>query len=121
MQGALVSDLALVGYVAPLALLGVALMASLNLVRSVDLTFQLGRAASIGSFFLSLYLGANVFTSGPLVSPLLGMGDVGISLRLDALSIVMAWLVTFLGTLLIQFSRNYLDGDPRQKLFFSRL
>lgn len=121
MEGAAVSDLALVGYLAPLSLTVVALIASLHLPRSVDLTFQLGRAASIGSFFLSLYLGAVVFTSGPLVSPVLGVGAVGISLRLDALSIVMCWLVTFLGTLLIQFSRNYLDGDPRQRLFFSRL
>lgn len=117
----MVSDLALVGYLAPLSLVVVALMASLNLVRSVGLTFQLGRAAIIGSFLLALYLGAIVFTSGPIVSPLLGIGEVGISLRLDALSLVMFWLVTFLGTLLIQFSRNYLDGDPRQKVFFSRL
>ncbi len=121
MEGAMVSDLALVGYLTPLSLIVVALMALLNLLRSVGLTFQLGRAAIIGSFLLSLYLGAMVFTSGPLVSPVLGIGDVGISLRLDALSVVMFWLVMFLGTLLIQFSRNYLDGDPRQKVFFSRL
>lgn len=121
MEGALVRDLALVGYLAPLSLTLVALAALLNVVRSVDLTFQLGRAVMIGSFVLSLSLGTVVFTSGPLVSPVLGIGEVGLSLRLDALSVVMFWLVTFLGTLLIQFSRNYLDGDPRQKLFFSRL
>lgn len=121
MDGATVNDLALVGYLAPLSLMLVALIASLKLVRSVGLTFQLGRAAGVASFFLSLYLGAVVFTSGPLVSPTLGIGDVTISVRLDALSIVMCLLVTFLGTLLIQFSRNYLDGDQRQKLFFSRL
>ncbi len=115
------SDLALVGYLAPLSLIVVALAALMNLVRSVGPTFQLGRAVIIGSFFLSIYVGVLVFTSGPLVSPVLGVGDVGISLRLDALSVVMFWLVTFLGTLLIQFSRNYLDGDPRQKEFFSRM
>jgi NAD(P)H-quinone oxidoreductase subunit 5 len=121
MEGAMVSDLALVGYLAPLSLTVVALVALLNLRRSVDLTFQLGRAVITGSFFLSLYAGVVVFTSGPLVSPVLGIGEVGISLRLDALSVAMFWLVTLLGTLLIQFSRNYLDGDPRQKIFFSRL
>lgn len=121
MESAVVSDLALVGYLAPLSLMIVALAAQFNLVRSVELTFQLGRAVIIGSFFLSLCAGAVVFTSGLLVSLVLGVGDVGIALRLDALSVVMFWLVTFLGTLLIQFSRNYLDGDPRQQLFFSRL
>lgn len=117
----MVNDLALVGYLAPLSLIVVALMALLNLFQSVGITFHLGRAAMIASFLLSLYLGAIVFTSGPIVSPVLGIGDTGISLRLDALSVIMFWLVTFLGMLLIQFSRNYLDGDPRQKVFFSRL
>lgn len=117
----MVNALALLGYLAPLALIVVAAMAMRNLVRSVALTFQLGRAAAIGSFVLSLGLGAVVFATGPLVSPVLGIGSVGISLRLDALSVAIFWLVTFLGTLLIQFSRNYLDGDPRQKQFFSRL
>jgi NAD(P)H-quinone oxidoreductase subunit 5 len=121
MEGAVVNNLALAGYLAPLSLIVVALMTMLNLIRPVSLTFHLGRGAAIGAFFLSLFLGAVVFTAGPLVSPVLGIGPVGISLRLDALSVVMFWLVTFLGTLLIQFSRNYLDGDPRQRLFFSRL
>jgi len=113
--------MALIAYLAPLSLAVVALMAALNLVRSVDLTFQLGRVVGIGSFLLLLGLGIVVFTSGPMVSPLIGVGEAGIALRLDALSVMMSWLVTLLGTLLIQFSRNYLDGDPRQKLFFIRL
>ncbi|HMO56433.1 MAG TPA: proton-conducting transporter membrane subunit [Roseiflexaceae bacterium] len=121
MKSAMVHDLALIGYLAPLALAAVALVVVFNLVRSVELSFQLGRGIMIGSFVLSLYVGAVVFGSGPLVSPVLGIGDIGISLRLDALSVVMFWLVTFLGTLLIQFSRNYLEGDPRQKLFFGYL
>lgn len=119
MDGIVVGNLALLGYLAPLSLAAVALIASLT--RSVDLTFQLGRAAGIGSFVLLLGLGIIVLTSGPMVSPLIGVGDAGIALRLDALSVMMSWLVTLLGTLLIQFSRNYLDGDPRQRIFFIRL
>ncbi|ABQ92207.1 proton-conducting transporter transmembrane domain-containing protein [Roseiflexus sp. RS-1] len=121
MDGLMIGNLALIAYLAPLSLFVVALMASINLVRSVDLTFQLGRAVSAGSFLLLIAIGIVVFTSGPIVSPLIGVGEAGIALRLDALSVMMSWLVTLLGTLLIQFSRNYLDGDPRQKLFFIRL
>ncbi len=113
--------LALIGYLAPLGLLMVAVLAALNLVRTVELTFRLGRAVSLGACGLMLALGIVVFTNGPLVSPLVGIGEVGITLRLDALSVMMSWLVTILGTLLIQFSRNYLDGDPGQKTFFIRL
>jgi len=121
MDGVMVENLALVGYLAPLSLIVVAIMVQLNIWRSVDQVFRLGRAAAIGSFLGSLVIGGVVFTSGAMVSPVVGIGEVGISLRLDALSIVMVWLVTFLGALLIQFSHNYLDGDPRQAVFFSRL
>lgn len=113
--------LALLGYLAPLSLAVVALLAALNRLRSVELVFQVGRAVSIGAFGLMLTLGIVVLTTGPQVSPVIGIGEVGLSLRLDALSVMMSWLVTLLGALLIQFSRNYLDGDPRQKLFFIRL
>ncbi|MDW8146019.1 MAG: proton-conducting transporter membrane subunit [Roseiflexaceae bacterium] len=119
MDSTVVGNLALLGYLAPLSLAVAALIASLT--RSVNLTFQLGRAASIGSFGLLLGLGIMVFTSGPMVSPLIGVGDAGLALRLDALSVMTSWPVTLLGTLLIQFSRNYLDGDPRQRIFFIRL
>lgn len=121
MDGLMGETMALFAYLVPLSLAVVALMAALNLVRSVDLTFQIGRAVGAGSFLLLLAIGIVVFTSGPMVSPLIGIGEAGIALRLDALSVMMSWLVTLLGTLLIQFSRNYLDGDPRQKLFFIRL
>jgi NAD(P)H-quinone oxidoreductase subunit 5 len=121
MESVLVTNMAFIGYLAPLALAVVALLAALKLLRSVDLIFRLGRLVAIGVFFVSLYSGALVFTSGAMVSPLIGIGEVGISLRLDALSVAMTWLVAFLGALLIQFSRNYLDGDPRQQVFFSRL
>jgi NAD(P)H-quinone oxidoreductase subunit 5 len=121
MDSVLMPVLALLGYLAPLSLIVVALMAQLDQSRSADQAFQFGRAATIGSFILSLFLGGLALAFGPMVSPIIGIGGVGISLRLDALSVVMFWLVTFLGTLLIQFSRNYLDGDPRQKSFFSRL
>jgi len=120
-MGDVFTNMALVGYLAPLSLVLVAFMVPLNLLRSVDQVFRLGRAAAVGSFLGSLVLGVIVFTSGAMVSPLLGIGEFGVSLRLDALSILMVWLVTFLGALLIQFSRNYLDGDPRQVVFLSRL
>jgi len=121
MDGVVVTNLALAGYLAPLSLILIALLVPLKLARSVEQVFQLGRAAAFGAFLLSLGAGVLVFTSGAMVSPVIGSGEIGISLRLDALSIVMTWLVTFLGALLIQFSRNYLDGDARQGVFFSRL
>lgn len=116
MDGVTMTDWVLLAYLVPLAPVIAALIG-----RTTQQVFHTGRAAVAGAFLLSLIAGAIVFTSGPQVTPLVGAGDVGVSLRLDALSVVMTWLVTFLGVLLIQFSRNYLDGDPRQTVFLRRL
>lgn len=40
-----------------------------------------------------------------------------VPVHLDALSATMLLLVSFLGTVIVRFSRNYLDGDGRQGLF----
>lgn len=121
MGDVVVANGALAAYLAPLSLVLVALIGSFTTVRSVERIFQFARAAAAGSFVLFLVAGVIVLTSGPVVSPVIGFEGIGLSLRLDPLSIVMSWLVTFLGLILIQFSRNYLDGDARQGIFLSRL
>ena len=54
-------------------------------------------------------------------SPLSLDSPAAITLRLDAVSMTMALLVSFVGLAVIRFSRNYLAGDPRQTRFFSWL
>jgi NAD(P)H-quinone oxidoreductase subunit 5 len=117
MDTATVNPLAFIAYLMPLSLILTAWL----MRGSVKRLFTAGRAVASSTFILSVLLAGFVFASGPLVSPLLGVDDIGITLRLDALSIAMCWLVTFLGALLIQFSRNYLDGDARQAAFLRRL
>ncbi len=121
MDAATETILALFAYLGPMALYVVALAVPFKLATSAESIFQAGRAVTAVSFIVSLVGGIAILATDPLVSPLVGLDDVGLMLRLDALSIVMVWLVTFLGTLLIQFSRNYLDGDARQAVFLSRL
>ncbi len=58
---------------------------------------------------------------GPDNSPTWGMGDVGLSVHLDALSATMLLLVSFLGAVVLGFSIRYLDGDPRHRSFLGQL
>ncbi len=44
---------------------------------------------------------------------------LAVALRLDAVSAAMLALVTYLGAIVLRFSRHYLDGDPAQAKFFS--
>ena len=47
----------------------------------------------------------------------MGASSIGVSVYYDALSAVMALLVSFVGAIVIGYSRNYLDGDPGQARF----
>lgn len=120
-MNAAVHPFALLEYLASLLFFLVAGQAHLSPQKRPSRTIQLAQAAAVISLLLALAAAAAVFTAGPLVSPVLGVGDIGISLRLDALSVVMFWLVAFLSIFIIRFSRNYLDGDPRHGAFIGGL
>ena len=79
------------------------------------------RAATLAALALAVATAVAVAALGPATSPLLGIADVGLSLRLDALSAVMFLLVAFVGAIVVQFSRNYMDGDDRQGAFMGGL
>ncbi len=73
-----------------------------------------GRAAEAAAWTaLALALSA----AGALA---LGAGAGGL-FRVDALSALMFALVSFIGLVVTRYSGPYLDGDPRQGVFFSRL
>lgn len=86
------------------------------------MVFAIGRGAAAGVLLVSVVAAIGVFsTQSAWVSPTLTIGGLAFSARLDALSVSLLLLVAFLGLVLIQFSRNYLDGDPRQGIFLSGL
>jgi len=63
-------------------------------------------------------LGAlSIVANGPMSSPVLGGPWLGLSTRLDVLSVTMSLLVAFVGAVVVRFSASYLDGDPGQGRF----
>ncbi len=58
---------------------------------------------------------------GSSTSRLLGVGDIGLSVRLDSLSTVMLLLVAFVGWVVVRYSARYLDGEARQGAFIGWL
>jgi len=61
---------------------------------------------------IQLELGSAVLRTGTI-----GFAGVGFALQLDGLSATVALLVAFVGTIVIHYSRNYLDGDPGHSRF----
>ncbi len=66
-------------------------------------------------------LAAAVAVGGALATPALDVRGFGLSLRADALNVVLYAMVSLLGVVLVRFSRTYLEGDPRRPVFLGRL
>ncbi len=78
-----------------------------------------GRAivAALFAFAVAVASAAAVAAFGPLRTPLAGIGGIGVDLYLDSLSATMLCLVSFIGFIVVLYSRNYMDGDPGQARF----
>ena len=46
---------------------------------------------------------------------------LGFGVRIDPLNLLAMFVVSFVGVVVVNFSRSYLDGNPRQSVFFARL
>ena len=62
-----------------------------------------------------------VYLYGTSTIELVSWKGLGFSIRLDALSVAMLTMIAILGFVILRFSTNYLDGDPRRHVFFGRL
>lgn len=96
-------------------------LAAVSGCRSVPTSLRVARFATGLSLVLALFALGAVLVSGSWTSSTLGVGEVGFSLRFDLLSTTMAALVSFVGYLVVRYSRNYLAGDARQADFTGRL
>jgi NAD(P)H-quinone oxidoreductase subunit 5 len=111
----------LIPLVAPVLLLLFALVSVFRSGRSrfqARLTLEVLGWSGILVAVLSSLVG---WQFGTLQSGLLGWGGVGLALRLDPLSLTMFTMIALLGYIVLRFSGNYLDGDPRQHVFLARL
>lgn len=64
---------------------------------------------------------AVVAVAGDVQSATLGWDGLGLSVRLDALSVVMLVMVALLAAVVVRYSDRYLEGDERHGRFLGRL
>lgn len=77
-------------------------------------------AAYVGLFVAAAGAGLTIW-HGPVMSPTLGWEGLGLSTRLDPLSMVMLCMISLLAVLIVRYSINYLEGDDRHGDFLGRL
>jgi NAD(P)H-quinone oxidoreductase subunit 5 len=113
--------LATLALLAPAGLLVAALLPVGALSPRPLRMLRISRAASAASLALATLAAVVTAMLGVTTSPLLGIAGVGLSVRLDAISCSMFLLVAFVGVIVVQYSRNYMDGDTRQGAFLGSL
>ncbi|MGB8633927.1 MAG: NADH-quinone oxidoreductase subunit L [Rhodanobacteraceae bacterium] len=113
--------LATLALVAPAALVAITLLALRHPGLRPRRVLLASRLASVLALLLAIAAAILVARFGAVTSPLLGWYGLGLSVRLDALTCCMFLLIAFVGLIVLQYSRNYLDGDPRQGEFLGGL
>jgi NAD(P)H-quinone oxidoreductase subunit 5 len=69
----------------------------------------------------ALALVALLVTQGPGTTAVLGIAGIGLSFRVDALSVALALLISGLGLVIVRYSLGYLDGEAHQGRFMRHL
>lgn len=106
-----------VPFLSPLVLLAAALYASRHPGKRPGLVPQLAEGAAFIAFMIAAFSAALLVVNGPGTSALIGGAGIGLSVRLDAVSAVMLVLVSFIGWIVLRYSKTYMDGEARQGAF----
>ena len=80
-----------------------------------------GGIASVVAIVVAATAALATAVAGETTSPTLGIDGVGLSIRLDALSVTMLLMIAILAAVVFRYSRTYLDGDARKAAFLGRL
>ncbi len=106
---------------APLLLLIAAVLGLVWSGRRPPLVPVFAEGAALGALVIAIASLALLILRGAGDSGLIGWGGIGLSARLDAVSVTMLVLVAFVGWIVLRYSRTYLDGEARQGSFTSSL
>ncbi len=107
----------LLPFVGPLALLLSAAAGFLSPGRRPRVLPRLAEAAALVAILAASISAASLILQGAGDSRLIGLQGVGLSIRLDAISVVMLLLVSFIGWVVVRYTATYLDGEMRQGAF----
>ena len=106
--------LSLIVLVSPLAFIATAIASWFQPGKFPHLVKKLSMTSASLTLLIATYSGFLVYKYGLLQSGLLGFEKIGLAIRIDPLSILMFGMIALLGYVVLKFSLNYLDGDPRQ-------
>jgi NAD(P)H-quinone oxidoreductase subunit 5 len=101
----------------PVLLTAVGMVPGRDGARAAAVRTLFAIAAAAVTLVCALVTALGVIALGPVRTPLLGVSGLGFGIYVDAASSMMFILVAFIGLIVVIYSRNYLDGDPRHLRF----
>lgn len=101
----------------PIVLLLVGLLPTGGNRRAAAVYSRIGTGAAGLALVTAIAAAIAVGYQRPLHTETLGLNGVGLSLYLDPLSAAMYCLVSFVGVIVMLYSKNYMDGDPAHVRF----
>jgi NADH:ubiquinone oxidoreductase subunit 5 (subunit L)/multisubunit Na+/H+ antiporter MnhA subunit len=101
----------------PLPLLIAAIIAFLGPARCSKRILRFAEGAALLALVIAFGGLVLLISQGPNVSGLVGAAGIGFSSLLDAVSVTMLLLVSFVGWIVVRYARTYLDGEARQGAF----
>jgi NAD(P)H-quinone oxidoreductase subunit 5 len=113
--------LALIALLSPLLFAATAICSWFQPGLRPKMVKSLGIISAAVSIIIAAVSGFLVVENGLLETAFIGFKNIGLSLRLDAVSIIMFAMIALLSFIIIKYSFNYLDGDKRQGVFIGRL
>ena len=103
--------------IGPAVIIAAALAAGTTIAPSAARSNRIALRAAFCALGVAVASAVAVGILGTLATPTLGVDGIGFGLYLDRLSAAMFCLVSFIGLIVVAYSRNYLEGDPGQVRF----
>ena len=108
---------ALLPLLAPVILIGVAVLLHVRRDLAPQKAAALGEGAALLALLVAFGALALLIWAGAADSPLIGLAGIGLSARIDEVSVTMLLLVSFIGWIVVRYARTYMDGEDRQTYF----
>jgi NAD(P)H-quinone oxidoreductase subunit 5 len=107
----------IIPFIAPVILLLAALAAFLRPGRRPPLIPKLTEGAALVALAVAAGSAVLLVAYGPHTGEIMGFGKIGLSTRIDVVSVTMLVLVAFVGWIVLRYSASYLDGEARHGAF----
>lgn len=82
---------------------------------------RLAVASTVMAMIIAVTGSIGVVQNGLIQSGFIGFNHLGLSIRLDSVSMIMFSMIAIIAFVVVRFSLNYLDGDANQGRFIGRL